>query len=797
MHRWIRWFTSAALLATAILPSAPLFAQSDLPPADIINDEGGPVLVTGVMNYTNPLTTMGVAQPLIILEDQAGFVARDKGFLFPKESQVLGMLTSDFFESPVSWSLSLPAVPQGTLSDVDNDGEEDTGVMVFAPAYWTNSFGDPYLEQRELGGGGWSTAFATTRIDPNPSADGEYVGGQVIVYAPEEGQGFPAGFGDDGLLFTADDPIVALPAGYTLVDLDSAPFTFDRSRELELELYEPEGFALNDYADMGYTEAFDALVELFRTKYAFTEYKGVDWDALSDEFRPQIQVAEAAGDFETYALAMRDFIWRIPDGHVSVNVRSIGFEEATAGGLGIAIRELDDQRVIVNYLTAGSPAEEAGIQLGAEILAMDGEPIGDFVGKQQPFSAPFSSEHNLRLQQLRYATRAPLDTVITVEYKNPGDSESTTVELVTADEFESFSYSSLFRGTTGLELPVEFEILDSGIGLVKIYSFSDNELLTAQLWERMITTMKDAGVTGLIIDMRQNGGGSGTLADNMAGYFFSEERPLGNTGFFDESLDEFYFNPETRDILYPPSPELQYDGDVAVLVGPSCASACEFFTYDLTYDDRAEVVGMYPTAGLGGSIDVFVMPEGIEGQYTRGRAVDPDGEIHIEGKGVAPTYDIPVNETTLFYDGDVILDAAEALLLGEELDLGAAPVAEEVVTEEEIVVTEEATPEATEATEEATPEATVEPTPEATEEATPEPTEEVIVPSGETITVATSGGPALLRNRPSYAGTVVGSVNDGDVLAVLERTDDGGWVRVEVASATNGFGWLNKRFIAE
>ncbi len=167
MHRWIRWFTSAALLATAILPSAPLFAQSDLPSADIINDEGGPVLVTGIMNYTNPLTTMGVAQPLIILEDQAGFVARDKGFLFPKESQVLGMLTSDFFESPVSWSLSLPAVPQGTLSDVDNDGEEDTGVMVFAPAYWTNAFGDPYLEQRELGGGGWSTAFATTRIDPN------------------------------------------------------------------------------------------------------------------------------------------------------------------------------------------------------------------------------------------------------------------------------------------------------------------------------------------------------------------------------------------------------------------------------------------------------------------------------------------------------------------------------------------------------------------------------------------------------------------------------------------------------
>jgi hypothetical protein len=45
---------------------------------------------------------------------------------------------------------------------------------------------------------------------------------------------------------------------------------------------------------------------------------------------------------------------------------------------------------------------------------------------------------------------------------------------------------------------------------VKLYSFSDNDLLTVQLWERMLHhAERCTGVTGLIIDMRQNGGGSG------------------------------------------------------------------------------------------------------------------------------------------------------------------------------------------------------------------------------------------------------------------------------------------------
>ena len=143
MSRPIRYLAVLLLTLAASLTLVPVFAQDETPPAEIQNDEGGPTVVTGVMDYTNPETFSTVAQPLIVLEDQAGFVDRNRGFVLPPQSQVLGVITGDFFSPPFTWTLSLPAVPQGTLRDVDQDGEEDEGVMTYAVAFWSNTFGDP------------------------------------------------------------------------------------------------------------------------------------------------------------------------------------------------------------------------------------------------------------------------------------------------------------------------------------------------------------------------------------------------------------------------------------------------------------------------------------------------------------------------------------------------------------------------------------------------------------------------------------------------------------------------------
>jgi len=220
-----------------------------------------------------------VAEPLIILEDEAGFVDRNPSFLLPRASQTLGQITTDFRTSPFTYTLELPIEPQGSLRDVDHNGKQDPGVMVFAVAYWTNKFGDPFLEERDLFGGGWSTAYASTRVSQEVSRRDEMVGGKLLIYAPTSEQGFPSDFGPDGLLFTADDPITTVLPGYSVVNLDTKPFTFDRSRYQTIDLIEPDFAALLDYSKLGYAAAFDALVETLSKEYAFTQYKHINWDA--------------------------------------------------------------------------------------------------------------------------------------------------------------------------------------------------------------------------------------------------------------------------------------------------------------------------------------------------------------------------------------------------------------------------------------------------------------------------------------------------------------------------------------
>jgi hypothetical protein len=182
--------------------------------------------------------------------------------------------------------------------------------------------------------------------------------------------------------------------------------------------------------------------------------------------------------------------------------------------------------------------------------------------------------------------------------------------------------------------------------------------------------------------MRANGGGSGWLAAQMAAYFFDEALDLGNSGRYDEDTGDFFFDPNQEEHFILAPENLRYHGEVATLVGPNCSSACEFFSYYMSLQGRSAIVGQYTTSGMGGGVEQFFMPEGINVQMTVSRAVDANGDIHIEDTGVVPTVRVPVDEDTLFSEGDPVLEAAVAhldeALSAEVIDAGSISVGDEV-----------------------------------------------------------------------------------------------------------------------
>ncbi|MFW5691595.1 MAG: S41 family peptidase [Chloroflexota bacterium] len=648
------------IVALLLLAALPVSGQADPEPVDavIIEDAGGVQVVRGDVSYTvRFLQAFNRGAVGISLVSAANYIDGDYVSPIPPAWQIIGRVTSDVYQSPFSYELYLPQTPPGPLRDVDNDTEADRGLAVFSVVGFVNiresSFWETDLE--------YSTGFSSTQSSPTFEFRHDVVGGKLLIWAPDDAQGFPAGFGEDGRLFTEDDPIMAVPAGWSVVDLDVTPFTLDRAEAVRVDLLEQEqSLQPADYSALGFDEAFKALITQMRDEYAFTEYKGIDWDALEAEFMPRFIEAAHDDDVTAYHLALRDFIWSIPDGHVGASLPwgQLGLYEETGGGLGLAVRELEDGRIIVTFVLEDGPADRAGIEVGTEILTLNGAPPIDRAADINIWTGPFSSPHTRRLEELRHIVRFPVGEQVALTFQNPGDAEPTDITLQAVGEFASWAAADFYETAPADAPPVEFEILDdSGYGYVRINGFSRYPELMFRTWEWMIDTLNEQDVPGLIIDMRTNSGGFNIDAW-LAGYFFEEEVVIGNNAAYYPDLGDFFIDPVNEERIIPPPDGRFYGGPVVLLISPSCASACEFFSYNMTLNDRATTVGFYPTNGLGGNITPVDMPAGVYFQFTMGRALDADGNIRLEGTGVAPDVRVPVTEETLFYDGDVLLDRA-------------------------------------------------------------------------------------------------------------------------------------------
>ena len=530
-------------------------------------DPNEPVVITGTIPFTSPFFINLTAEPFVLLEDQAGFYARDEEFEFPLAGQLIGPVW-EVDEQTYGFSLTLPSVPQATFLDVDNNGQEDKGVMVFQVAFWSNTWGGPFLEKRE--GTGWSGAYTSALVDPE--RDGEIIGGTLLIWAPDDQQQFPTGFGEDNELFTEDDPVSDVPAGYSLVNMDEEPFNIYKESSPELTLVEGPG-EVNDLSDLKRAEAFDALFEDLRVEYPFTADKNIDWDALYAEYAPR---AADAGNSAEYYVVVKEFLQQIPDGHVGVGFNDDAiqhFYETNAGSFGMILAELSDGRVIVTKVLSGFAAAGEGIQVGAEILTWRGEPIQDAIAKVNPYFGPYSTDHHRRAEQLVFLTRFPPDSRVTFTYQNPGGSPTETTLTATVDYDSLFEWIPTFREDP-ITLPVEAEIINGEIAYMKIKTFSDDYNLMAQIYEYHIEQMIDFGISKLILDLRINGGGSGGMAADFFGYFLDEEIEVSQHAYYNYDLGEFEYGDEPATL--EPGPML-WEGEIVVLISEYCASACEGF----------------------------------------------------------------------------------------------------------------------------------------------------------------------------------------------------------------------------
>jgi C-terminal processing protease CtpA/Prc len=631
-------------------------------PTPTVGAEVGPYQIKGTFELTNGFVVETyMVEHAVALADMHGFVIRDPQWPVPTTAQVLGFMEVQLDSLTGTFDLNLPVRPEGEFNDVDNDGQLDVGVQIFAVAYWPNVAGGPFSEGDDPSFG-WPTYLASIITDSGTKD--EVTGGTLLIWSPDNQQQFPTSFGPDGLLFTKDDPVSAVPAGYALVDLSQQPFKVSRDIIPQITLYEPKDIAVKDFSEQTYTEAFESLYTTLSTQWAFNGIasKEVDWKALYDQYQPQVASAEDDNDPAAYYDALRLFTYGIPDGHVGLNggqYENELFNEIVQAGYGFAIRELEDGTYAVVYVTEGSPAETAGLRVGATVTQFNGKPIVEALKTASPFGGPFSSEAYTRYQQARYLLRAPKDSEASVTFISPNTTTPKTVKVKAIEETDSFRFTSLFRGYIAPELPVTYRTLDSGVGYIEISSYFDDLNLIIRLFERALKTFEAQGVQSIIIDLRYNSGGNPL---GLAGFLYDKTIPLGFDENYSATSGKFERDP-LQDRVLPNKTQYKFE-KIAVLVSLACASACESEAYAFSQVPGATVVGFYPSAGIyanvaGGQVE---LPDGFSLQYSAERTVNADGSLFLEATGVVPTVKVPLTLDNLLAEEDVVLQAAEEAL---------------------------------------------------------------------------------------------------------------------------------------
>ncbi len=661
----------STLACQAALPATPTPSPAAAPtitpiPGPLI---GAPVVqgdqpykITGSFTVTNDFVIAKyMYEHAAALVDLHAFVIRDKKWEIPVDSQVLGYMQVDVAAKGGTYEIYLPQIPQGAFNDVDNNGQSDTGVQVFATAYWPNLIGGPFAEGDDRSRG-WPGYLASVKTDSEN--DDEVTAGNLVVWSPDESQKFPTGFGADQLLFTADDPSAPIPAGYSIIDLDTEPFTVSNAPVADLTLYEPTDVAKKDFSDLSMTAAFDKMFNQVRKEYAFNGFpeKQPDWDKVYAEIKPRVEKAEQNRDDTAYYEALRDFTFKFKDGHVSIggDLMIADFRARFLAGYGFTIRELDNGKAIVNVLVKGGPAAQAGMQVGAEVSAFNDQPIGQAISAVQPFFSQ-SSDFAIRYAQAIWLLRAAPNTQATVTFTNPAG-KAQTVKLRAESETDTL-FDAMGWNSAQTVMPIETSLIERDgqkIGYIRILSNSDDLSLIVRVFEHALKKFKEQEALGIIIDMRNNGGGSPL---GLAGFLTDQEIIQGQLAYYNDLTGKFEAEGDPQKVL--PN-QVQYPFDkMVLLVGQNCYSACEIESDGFSKVPGMMVIGQTPSAGVEAETarGQFKLPGGIDIVIPTGRFTNPDGSIFLEGQGVQPTIKVPVTQANVLSSEDAVLKAAEDAIL--------------------------------------------------------------------------------------------------------------------------------------
>ena len=283
-------------------------------------------------------------------------------------------------------------------------------------------------------------------------------------------------------------------------------------------------------------------------------------------------------------------------------------------GIGAEVRMKNGQLIIVSPID-GSPAQRAGLRPGDIILKVNGKEVS-----------------GLPLNQAVDLILGPAGTPVKLSILNERSGRTRDITLTRAHvTFQSISWQHL-PGTT--------------VAHVRMATF--NEGVTRET-QKVLLAVQEEGLTGLILDLRNNPGGLYQEAVSTASQFLSS----GNVLLEKDALGKI-----TQVPVKPGGTALAIP--IVVLINGGTSSGAEIVAGALQDAHRARLVGE-KTFGTGTVLGTFPLSDGSALMLAIEEWLTPDGHV-IWHQGISPDLVVPLPPEVI-----TLIPVTEKGLTAEEL----------------------------------------------------------------------------------------------------------------------------------
>ncbi len=386
----------------------------------------------------------------------------------------------------------------------------------------------------------------------------------------------------------------------------------------------------------------------------FDQVPDLDWDATYQAFIPEVLAAEST--YEYYRV-LRRFAALLQDGHTSVNFpRAFRYRESYPW---VLVRNVEDQAVVFNV--GRSLVEE--IPINSVIETVDGVPAADHAaGHQLPYVFS-STEHHRWDEALRWVLRGPADGTMQIVYVTPdGQRRDHTLSRDRRTREDEW-----LLPTSSTRQRFEMRWLEDGIAYVALNTFNDTAVVSD--FEAALPELY--GARALVIDVRQNGGGSSSNGYLIAAYLTDDTlqtsawRTRQNIAAYKAWRREDYvqmdawFDGGTHGEV-PPADGRRLIVPTVVLQEHATFSAAEDFLVAIDAIPHITTVGR-PSGGSTGQPLMFELPGGGSAFICSKRDTYPDGRDFV-GVGAQPDVTIAPTIEAVQSGRDPALERAVELL---------------------------------------------------------------------------------------------------------------------------------------